>query len=83
MAGALTGMTMRTTILRALLRLLDPVEREVVEGDFLELGVPRVRAIGEVMGLLARRQAAVWLDWRPWIVLAAIVAPFASSITCA
>ncbi len=29
----------------------------------------------EVLGLVARRQAALWSDWRPWIAVIAIVVP--------
>jgi hypothetical protein len=68
--------TIRAAILRLLLRMLDAREREVIEGDFMELDLRRTRAISELIGLLARRQVAAWLDWRPWSTLAAIVLPF-------
>jgi hypothetical protein len=51
-------------------RLLDPPEREVVRG-----GAPAARALCEVLGLVVRRQAAAWSDWRPWFALAGIVIP--------
>lgn len=56
-------------------RLLDRPEREVVRGDLAECGTRAGRALREVLGLVARRQAAAWLDWRPWFTLAAIVIP--------
>ena len=55
--------------------LLEPQERDVVRGDFAECGVGGWRAFHEVLGLVARRQAALWADWRPWIAVIAIVVP--------
>ena len=59
----------------ALARLLDEREQEVVRGDLVECGTPPARALYEVAGLVVRRQAAIWLDWRPWLTLAAVVIP--------
>ena len=56
-------------------RLLDQPEREVVRGDLAECGAGAGRALREVLGLVVRRQAAAWFDWRPWFILAAIVIP--------
>jgi hypothetical protein len=55
--------------------LLDAHEREVVRGDLAESGVSGGRAFREVAGLVMRRQAAAWLDWRPWFMLVAVVLP--------
>jgi len=55
--------------------LLDRPERDVVRGDLTECGCHPARALGEVLGLVARRQAASWLDWRPWFALITIVFP--------
>jgi hypothetical protein len=55
--------------------LLEPQERDVVRGDLAECGVNGWRAFQEVLGLVARRQAALWSDWRPWIAVIAIVVP--------
>jgi hypothetical protein len=55
--------------------LLEPQERDVVRGDLAECGVNGWRAFHEVLGLVARRQAALWSDWRPWIAVIAIVVP--------
>jgi uncharacterized protein (DUF983 family) len=57
-------------------RVLEPGERAVVLGDFAELRVSGPRAVGELLGLIARRQAVLWQDWRPWVVLAAVTLPF-------
>lgn len=57
-------------------RLLEPDERAVVLGDFAELRVSGPRAVGELFGLIARRQAVLWQDWRPWVVLAIVTLPF-------
>ncbi len=44
---------------------LKPAERGVVCGDFVELGLQWHQALVELAGLIARRQAALWRDWRP------------------
>jgi hypothetical protein len=56
-------------------RLLERGERAVVLGDFAELRVSGPRAVGELLGLIARRQAVLWQDWRPWVVLAIVTLP--------
>ena len=58
-------------------RTLDPDERNVVQGDFAESGVTGGQALRELLGLVARRQAAVWLGWRPWLALLGIAVPMA------
>jgi hypothetical protein len=65
----------RAAVVDLLLRMLDPIERDVVDGDFRELRVSRTRAIRELLGLVARRQVAAWLDWRPWAALVLVVLP--------
>ncbi|MBZ5521927.1 MAG: hypothetical protein LAP21_06770 [Acidobacteriia bacterium] len=50
-------------------RLLEPNEQDAVQGDFVELELSGPQALGEVLGLLVRRQAAPWKDWRPWLAL--------------
>lgn len=42
---------------------LDAKEREVVLGDFAECGTPAPRALLELLGLVARRQAVLWSNW--------------------
>jgi hypothetical protein len=56
-------------------RMLAPDEREAVRGDLVEAGARGTEALGEVVGLVVRRQAALWMDWRPWLALGAIVIP--------
>lgn len=55
--------------------LLDEHEREVVHGDLTECGCHPGRALREVLGLVVRRHAASWLDWRPWFAMVTIVIP--------
>jgi hypothetical protein len=46
--------------------LLAPLEREVVLGDLAETERGAWRGLGDVLGLAARRQLALWRSWRPW-----------------
>ena len=56
-------------------RLLQPDERDAVRGDLTELGVSGGKALCDLLGLVVRRQARVWTDWRPWLALVGLVAP--------
>ncbi len=56
--------------------LLEPAEREAVLGDLAERGASSIAAIGELSGLVLRRQAALWLGWRPWTALLFLIVPF-------
>jgi hypothetical protein len=56
-------------------QLLEPHEREAVRGDLAECGVGGWRACLEVIGLVARRQVALWAGWRPWLALLGVVVP--------
>ena len=56
-------------------RLLHPEEREAVRGDLTETRARGGPALREVLGLVARRQAALWMDWRPWLALVGVVVP--------
>jgi hypothetical protein len=56
-------------------RALEPGERDVVCGDFAESGESGGRALRDVLGLVCRRQAALWKDWRPWLVLVGLIVP--------
>lgn len=58
-----------------LARALEPVEREAVLGDLLESGDGGAKAVLAIAGLLARRQAEVWRDWRPWLALFGLAVP--------
>jgi hypothetical protein len=64
-------------------RLLDADERDVVRGDLAEWRVTDGRAIRDLFGLVIRRQAALWVDWRPWVTLAALVAPLGMVLSVA
>jgi hypothetical protein len=55
--------------------VLEPGERETVLGDFAECGDTGAQALRGLFGLIARRQAALWMDWRPWLVLVSLVVP--------
>jgi hypothetical protein len=61
--------------LYALSSMLEPEEREAVLGDLAEAGEPNRRAFFGVLGLVVRRQAALWSDWRPWLMLVGFVIP--------
>jgi hypothetical protein len=62
-------------LLDQLSRLLEPDERDAVRGDLAESRLTDGRAVRDLLGLVIRRQAVLWLGWRPWVALAAIVAP--------
>ncbi len=56
-------------------RILDPSEREAVRGDLVESGETSSQALREVLGLVVRRQAALWTHWQPWLSLMGLVVP--------
>ena len=62
-------------LLEMVSRALDPDEREVVSGDLAESGEAGGQALRDVLGLVVRRQAALWNDWRPWLALLGLAAP--------
>jgi len=53
--------------------MLEPDERDAVRGDLAESGASARQALRDVLGLVARRQAALWKHWRPWLALAGLV----------
>jgi hypothetical protein len=59
----------------ALAHLLEPAERDAVRGDVAEDGETAPQALREIGGLVIRRQAALWMDWRPWLGLGGLVVP--------
>ncbi|MFZ0516875.1 MAG: hypothetical protein WBG23_00190 [Acidobacteriaceae bacterium] len=61
--------------------MLAPTEREAVRGDLIESGETGNQALLAVLGLLCRRQAALWSDWRPWLVLAGLVLPLGTLLS--
>ena len=56
-------------------RLLPPDEREVVQGDLLEGGESAWQSVIAVVGLAARREAALWRNWRPWLAAFGLALP--------
>jgi hypothetical protein len=56
-------------------RLLPPEEREVVQGDLLEGGESAWQSVIAVVGLVLRRQAALWRNWRPWLAAFGLAVP--------
>jgi hypothetical protein len=62
-------------------RTLQPAEREAVLGDIDECGETGIHALRDVLGLVIRRQAAMWMDWRPWMILIAVISPLAMSLS--
>jgi hypothetical protein len=49
--------------------MLDADERQAVRGDLAESGESIVRATGNVLGLIVRRQIGLWTEWQPWLAL--------------
>src|SRR5262249_54308742 len=58
-------------------RALEPEEREAVRGDLAESGDGPFQALSHVLGLLARREAASWSNWRAWMVFLILIVPTA------
>jgi hypothetical protein len=56
-----------------LARMLEPNERDAVRGDLAETGASGGQALLDVLGLVVRRQAALWKDWHKWLALAGVV----------
>jgi len=55
--------------------MLEPEEREVVRGDLAESGEKAIPALRDVFGLVVRRQAPLWREWRPWAILMGLIVP--------
>ena len=58
-------------------RVLEPDERDAVLGDFAESGEAGGRALRGLLGLVIRRQAVLWKNWQPWLVLVSLLVPLA------
>jgi len=56
-------------------RLLQAEEREVVQGDLLEGGESAWQSLLAVVGLVIRREAALWRNWRPWLAAFGLALP--------
>jgi hypothetical protein len=48
-------------------RLLEPNDREAVLGDWVQAGQGPWRGLVEILGLVIRRETALWNNWRPWL----------------
>jgi len=55
--------------------LLEPTERDSVLGDIAENGETGWQAFRSVAGLAARRQFALWKNFRPWLAMVAVSIP--------
>ncbi|MEO8128259.1 MAG: hypothetical protein ABJF23_13995 [Bryobacteraceae bacterium] len=55
--------------------LLQRDEREVVLGDLSEAGESAWSGLSAVIGLIVRREAALWKNWRPWLAAFGIALP--------
>ena len=56
-------------------QILESSECEAVRGDLAESGETGGQALRHVLGLVIRRQASMWMDWRPWLTLVGLVVP--------
>ena len=56
-------------------RLLPAEEREAVQGDLLEGGESAWQSLLAVLGLVMRREAALWKNWRPWLAAFGLALP--------
>jgi hypothetical protein len=63
------------SLLNMTARLLAREDREVVLGDLMEAGASAGQGVLEVLGLVARREAALWFDWRPWLAAFGLALP--------
>ena len=55
--------------------MLPPHEREVVQGDLLEGGESAWQSLVGILGLVIRREAALWRNWRPWLAAFGLALP--------
>ena len=56
-------------------RVLEPDEREAVQGDLAESSETGGQALRDILGLIVRRQIELWKDWRSWLVLVGLIVP--------
>ena len=56
-------------------RLLERDEREAVQGDLAEAGEGAWEGLFAVLGLVVRRQAMAWKNWRPWLAAFGLALP--------
>ncbi|MGD0302492.1 MAG: hypothetical protein ABSE86_35910 [Bryobacteraceae bacterium] len=65
-----------TSLMEITAQLLEPNEREAVVGDLEEAGESTWRGLRGVLGLVIRRQAALWKSWQPWVAAFGLALPF-------
>jgi len=68
---------MNSWLLGTLARALEPRERQAALGDIAESGEGIFPALRDLLGLIIRRQAALWGHWQPWLALLGIGGPAA------
>jgi hypothetical protein len=56
-------------------RLLTRDEREAILGDLTEAGASARQGVLEILGVVIRREAALWYDWRPWLAACGVALP--------
>jgi hypothetical protein len=56
-------------------RFLENDEREAVRGDLAEAGEDAWHGFVDVLGLIVRRQAALWKSWQPWLAAFGLALP--------
>jgi hypothetical protein len=61
-------------------RGLDEDEREAVLDDLAESSESPTTAFHHMFGLVLRRQAAVWRNWRLWFIFAAVLPPLSLAL---
>jgi hypothetical protein len=72
------------SLVDVLSRTLDPEERAAVLGDFSESREAAPQALRNLLGLVFRRQTALWKDWQPWLALlglALVIGPLLSRMS--
>lgn len=62
-------------------RMLARGERETVLGDLAECGAGGGESLRGVLGLIARRQGTIWIDWRPWVALMGLIVPCSMALS--
>lgn len=55
--------------------LLERDQRDAVLGDLLESGESPWQSLLAVLGLVIRREAALWTNWRPWLAAFGLALP--------
>jgi hypothetical protein len=56
-------------------RLLEHDERETVLGDLEESNQTGPRALLDVLDVVIRRQAHLWMGWHPWLIFLGLILP--------